>query len=100
MLKRSVAKIFCDYAQSVFMKFLETQLQNVNRRDIVWDEYIEDSLKAATKSTRSKGVRRGVEATTKLPGNWESVCGSITRPNNTSTLPNSPSQQRARIKQL
>ena len=45
----------------------------MQRLDIVWDQYKQDSLKADTreKQGKLKGIRRKVAASTKLPGNWQ-----------------------------
>jgi len=39
--------------------------------DIVWDQYLENSLKSETRKRRGKGIRRRVEGNTSLPGNWQ-----------------------------
>ena len=39
---------------------------------IVWDVYTQGSLKAATRESRGKGVRRRVELSSKMPSNWKS----------------------------
>ena len=38
--------------------------------DIVWDRYISDSIKAATREKRGKGIRMKVAGKNKVPGNW------------------------------
>ncbi len=38
--------------------------------DLVWDRYIEDSLKGTARAKRGKGVRRRVVAEGLIPGNW------------------------------
>ena len=38
---------------------------------VVWDEYLPDSLKAETRSKRGKEVRRRVEPSNAIPGNWK-----------------------------
>jgi len=35
-----------------------------------WDIYLEDSLKAATRSKRGQGIRRRVKPDTIIPKNW------------------------------
>lgn len=40
--------------------------------DIVWDIYIDNSLKSHTRKERVKGTRRRVSADTMLPANWHS----------------------------
>ena len=72
MLRPIDVKTFDDYAQKIFLPFVEKQLRIAVRVDIVWDEYIEDSLKSQTRSERGKGIRRRVNGANKLPGNWQS----------------------------
>lgn len=63
MLKPSGAcKTFSDYAVS--------QLQSVQQIDIIWDRYINNSLKAQTRERRGRGARHSVAADVKLPANW------------------------------
>ena len=53
------------------MKYLTSKMHDVSKRlDIVWDEYIHDSLKSMTRSKRGKGVRRRVEPNNRIPNNW------------------------------
>ena len=62
---------FNEYADRVFIPYLEKQLQESRRLDVVWDTYIPDSLKESTRFKRGKGVGRKVSGQTKLPaGNW------------------------------
>ncbi len=70
MLPPRTAKTFQDYATDIFLPYITSQLQYVTRLDIVWDEYISDSLKAGARSKRGKGVRRRVEPSSAVPGNW------------------------------
>ena len=47
MIKPSVEdKTFAEYASNTFAQYVSAQLQHVKRIDIVWDEYVEASLKA------------------------------------------------------
>ena len=57
------------YADKVFIPHLERHIQATKRLDVVWDEYIQDSLKESTHEKRGKGVRRKVSGSTKIPGN-------------------------------
>ena len=68
MLKPGTAN--SDYASDVFLPYVTKQLQGVRRLDVVWDEYVQGSLKAYTRSTRGKGSRRGVESSNAIPKNW------------------------------
>ena len=61
---------FHDYADRIFIPYLEKQVQSASRLDVVWDIYTPHSLKESTREKRGKGVRRKVSGETKLPGNW------------------------------
>ena len=63
------------YADKVFIPHLERHLQDTKRLDVVWDEYIQDSLKESIREKRGKGVRRKVSGSTKIPGNWKKFLG-------------------------
>ena len=39
--------------------------------DVVFDEYLPESLKAATRKKRGKGIRRRVEPSSYIPRNWQ-----------------------------
>ena len=41
-------RTFHDYAKNVFLPYIERMLQDVVRIDVVWDTYVDDSLKAQT----------------------------------------------------
>ena len=38
--------------------------------DVVWDRYISDRIKAATREKRDNGIRMKVAGKNKIPGNW------------------------------
>ena len=57
-LRPGFAKTFSDYATHVFLLYITSQLQHVNILDVVWDEYIADSLKAETRTRRGNGTRQ------------------------------------------
>ena len=71
MLRPGFANIFSDYATQVFIPYITSQMQHVNRLDVVWDEYIADSLKAETRTRRGKCIRRRVEPSNSISGNWQ-----------------------------
>ena len=72
ILKLGSAKnTFKEYSEVVFLPFVQSQLQKTNRVDIIWDEYTQDSLKAATRKKRGKGTRRRVQPDIKILGNWQ-----------------------------
>ena len=70
MLKPVACQAFAEYAEKVFLKYLAKQLEAVDRLDIVWDIYVQDSLKSTTRSKCGKGSRRRVQPTTRVPTNW------------------------------
>ena len=70
-LRQGFAKTFSDYATHVFLLYITSQLQHVNRLDVVRGEYIADSLKTETRTRRGKGTRRRVEPSNTIPGNWQ-----------------------------
>lgn len=72
MLSPRTSKTFKDYIDTVYMPFVQQKLEHVDRLDIVWDTYIPDSLKAATRAKRGTGLRRRITPTSAIPSNWQS----------------------------
>ena len=61
-----------DWYVSQVMEYVRKQFRgDVQRVDMVFDEYGKDCLKAATRSKRGKGIRRHVEGNKKVPSNWQ-----------------------------
>ena len=54
MLKPVNSKTFQDYANNVFVPYINSQLQHVSRLDLVWDVYKPESLKADTRARGGK----------------------------------------------
>ena len=71
MLQPGTAKTFKAYASDVFVPYILSHLQHVERLDIAKDRYIADSLKSQMRSKRGKGIRRRVEPRSAVPGNWQ-----------------------------
>ena len=71
MLKPRAAKTFLEYGDQVFYPFIESKLRNVSRVDIVFDQYLPESLKETTRQKRGRGVRRRVSGEIKIPNNWQ-----------------------------
>lgn len=71
MVKPGNERTFSGYAAGSFIPYIRAQLCHVNRLDIVWDEYLENSLKATTRCKCGSGVRQCIAADNKLPGNWK-----------------------------
>ena len=71
MLRPGSAQTFLDYAQQVFLPYIVAQLHHTGRVDIVWDQHFSDNLKGETRRKRGRGVRRRVQASSTIPGNWQ-----------------------------
>ena len=71
MLNTGAASTFQQYFDTVFSSCITTQLQTAQRVDVVFDTYIQNSLKSTTRQKRGKGVRRRVASTTIIPKNWK-----------------------------
>ena len=71
MVTPGTAKTFDDYALTVFVPYIQGQLQRANRVDIVWDTYTQDSLKAHTRKQRGEGTRRKVQGSVVMPTKWQ-----------------------------
>lgn len=71
ILKPKPNTTFEEYAKYVFIKYIQNQLKNAARLDLIWDRYLEDSLKGHTRQKRGKGIRRQVSGKTKTPSNWQ-----------------------------
>ena len=61
---------FADYSEQVFIPYIEKRLRYVYRIDIIWDVYIENSLKSQTRKNRGSGAPIRVELDTKIPTSW------------------------------
>ena len=61
MLTPRTAKTFLDFVYGVSMQCVTSQLQIVDRLDIICDLYMVDSLKNETRRKIDNGVRRQVE---------------------------------------
>ena len=53
----SNCKLFTQYVEEVFICYLKFHTKSVQRLDLVFDRYLEDSLKTGTRSNRGTGVR-------------------------------------------
>ena len=51
---------FNEYADRVFLPYVQNQLKDTSRLDVVWDIYIPSSLKESTREKRGDSVRRKV----------------------------------------
>ena len=65
MLDASI-KSFRDYADKKVIPYIERQLANTKRVDVIWDRNLPDSLKATTRQRRGTGIRQRM----RHDGNW------------------------------
>ena len=72
ILKPGNASTFKDYAEDVFFQTIKSESKKVDRIDIVFDTYMEASLKSTSRERRGKGIRRKVESDSKPPKDWMS----------------------------
>ena len=63
-------KTFHDYAKKQFIPYIEPLLQTCDRVDVVFDQYLPNSLKSALREKRGSGVRYKVQTKVKLPRKW------------------------------
>ncbi len=71
MLKPGAVKTFNEYYKQVFMPYVSSQHSNSTRLDLVWDRYLANSLKGTARAKRGKGIRRRVNGSVVIPGNWQ-----------------------------
>ena len=57
MLKPVTVKLFQEYALNVFMPHIQRYLEKSHRVDIVWDQYLENSINFQAREKRGKGIR-------------------------------------------
>ena len=60
-----------EYASQLFVPYMLSQFQKASCVDLVWDRYIQKTLKSTTRAKRGKGIGRRVVSGTPIPGNWE-----------------------------
>ena len=63
---------FKDYAANKFIPRISKLLSDVKRIDVVFDVYLEDSLKSTARLHRGQGSRKRVRDNYKVPSNWKS----------------------------
>ena len=69
MVQPVVGQTFEQYADDKFIPYICSF--NSRRVDVVWDVYLEDSLKEHARDQRGKGTHRKVMPNVKVPNNWQ-----------------------------
>ena len=70
MRKPTTSRTFDQYADREFIPYIKKQLEDVHRIDVVWDKYLQGSIKEQTRESRGEGTRRRVSGDTVIPANW------------------------------
>ena len=70
MLKPNSSKTLTDYAEDIFSGALRKEITKFDWIGISFDTYKNNSLKAATRKKRGKGIRRKVENNWQPPKYW------------------------------
>ena len=60
-----------EYSEKVLLPYIKQSIENVQRLELVRDEYIPNSLKASTRQKRGTGARRRVLPSAVVPQNWQ-----------------------------
>uniref|UniRef100_H3APT8 Uncharacterized protein n=1 Tax=Latimeria chalumnae TaxID=7897 RepID=H3APT8_LATCH len=68
--KTNTAQTFEEYAESNFIPYVKSQLEDVQRLDVIWDQYPANSLKVQAQEGCGLGSRRCVSGKTAIPRNW------------------------------
>ena len=71
MLPTNAVSTFHEYIDDTFIPYVKGQLHSVDRIDLVWDVYIDNSLKESTRDMGGTGTRRRVVPSARLPVNWK-----------------------------
>lgn len=64
MLRPGASGTFDEYSGTIFYLYIRNQLDSVQRVDVVWDTYIDNSLTNATRRKQGTGIRRRVQGQT------------------------------------
>ena len=72
MLEPKISRTFDEYFSIVFATYVLKQLENAKRVYLVWDVYLDDSLKKSLREKRGAGQRRKVMGSTRIPCDWKS----------------------------
>jgi hypothetical protein len=79
MIRPSKETTFEDYASKSFLPYIETQSRLVDRIDVVWDVYVQNSPKHTTRCNRGAGVRRRISEINISLSFWQSIYLTSTR---------------------
>ena len=72
LLVSSGRKTFKQYFHSPILPYIQIHLQPCKRLDIVFDQYMPDSLKAASPASHGSGIQQKFHADKNVPSYWHS----------------------------
>ena len=67
MRKSKLARTFGEYADNDIIPFFKSQVVDVTRLDVVWDQYVELTLKEQVRVGRGVGCRKRMLDNTIMP---------------------------------
>ena len=70
VIKPDIAKTFFEYSSLKFQAHIFNMFSKFERVDIIFDRYVEGSLKQEERMKRGQGGRIKVKGSTKIPTNW------------------------------
>ena len=70
IIKPTTVATFEEYGKEAFLAFIQRELTKVKRVDVVWDQYLDSSIKGSAREKRGSGARRKVNPQTKIPSKW------------------------------
>ena len=71
MLEPKTSRTFGEYFSIVFAPYLLKQLENAKHVNLVWDVYLDDSLKKSLQDKQGAGQCRKVMGSTRIPSDWK-----------------------------
>ena len=69
-LPTNSVQTFEDCAKKIFILYMQQQLKTCKRLDVVWDVYVNGSLKESARAKRGSGKRLRVRPAVQIPGKW------------------------------
>ena len=70
IIKLATVATFEEYGKEAFLAFIQRELTKVKRVDMVWDQYLDSSIKASAREKGGNGARRKVSPQTKILSEW------------------------------
>ena len=62
-----------DYAENVFIPAILKMLEPILRLDVIWDKYLQNSLKTKARENHGSGTLIKIDKGVRLPSNWQNL---------------------------